>query len=123
MMSKNTLAYQRPQAAVLAARLAETRRFIQVVAGPRQVGKSTLVQQATETLPLPAPQAPALPLFGAGAVLHQDAGPTARCRQQHHTGTAAFAQAFKPQRSLLVGGDGIALEDFLLQPVRHWVQA
>jgi len=40
-----------------------------------------------------------------------------------HSGTAAFAQAFKPQRSLLVGGDGIALEDFLLQPVRHWVQA
>jgi len=38
---------------VLAARLVEPRRFIQVVAGPRQVGKSTLVQQATETLPLP----------------------------------------------------------------------
>jgi len=40
-----------------------------------------------------------------------------------HAGTAAFAQAFKPQRSLLVGGDGIALEDFLLQPVEHWVKA
>lgn len=40
-----------------------------------------------------------------------------------HAGTAAFAQAFKPQRSLLVGGDGIALEDFLLQPVGHWVKA
>jgi hypothetical protein len=38
-----------------------------------------------------------------------------------HAGTAAFAQAFKPQRSLLVGGDGIALEDFLMQPVAHWV--
>lgn len=45
--------YQRPQAAVLAARLAEPRRFIQVVAGPRQVGKSTLVQQATQGLALP----------------------------------------------------------------------
>ena len=53
MLSKKTLPYQRPQTAVLAARLAEPRRFIQVVAGPRQVGKSTLVQQATETLPLP----------------------------------------------------------------------
>ena len=31
-----------------------------------------------------------------------------------HPGTATFAQAFKPQRTLLVGGDGIALEDFLL---------
>jgi hypothetical protein len=33
----------------------------------------------------------------------------------------AFAQDFKPQRSLLVGGDGIAMEDFLMQPVGHWV--
>lgn len=40
-----------------------------------------------------------------------------------HAGTTAFAQAFKPQRSLLVGGDGIALEDFLIQPVSHWVKA
>ena len=42
---------------------------------------------------------------------------------QAHAGTAAFAQAFKPQRSLLVGGDGIALKDFLMQPVAHWVAA
>ncbi len=40
--------FQRPQARLLAARLAEPRRFIQVVAGPRQVGKSTLVQQVAE---------------------------------------------------------------------------
>ncbi len=38
-----------------------------------------------------------------------------------HSGTAAFAQAFKPQRCLLVGGDGIALEDFLSHPVQHWI--
>ncbi len=36
--------YQRSQAAILARRLAEPRRFIQAVAGPRQVGKTTLVQ-------------------------------------------------------------------------------
>lgn len=36
-----------------------------------------------------------------------------------HAGTAAFVKAFKPQRALLVGGDGIALEDFLAQPVGH----
>lgn len=40
---------------------------------------------------------------------------------QAHAGTAAFAQAFKPQRSLLVGGDGLAVEEFLLRPVAHWV--
>lgn len=37
--------FQRDSAAVLTARLGEPRRFLQVVAGPRQVGKTTLVQQ------------------------------------------------------------------------------
>ena len=41
--------YTRPQANELARRLAEPRRFIQVVAGPRQVGKTTLVQQVLGT--------------------------------------------------------------------------
>lgn len=41
--------YTRPQAAELARRLAEPRRFIQAVAGPRQVGKSTLVGQVLES--------------------------------------------------------------------------
>ena len=45
--------FRRPQAAVLAERLAEPRRFLHVVAGPRQVGKSTLVQQVTDDLSLP----------------------------------------------------------------------
>ena len=40
--------YQRPQFQTLISRLAEPRRFIQVVAGPRQVGKTTLVQQVCE---------------------------------------------------------------------------
>lgn len=52
-MSKKKTDYQRPQGAVLAERLAEPRRFVQVVAGPRQVGKSTLVQQVTGELSLP----------------------------------------------------------------------
>ena len=52
-MSKKPDAYRRPQAAGLAARLAEPRRFLQIVAGPRQVGKSTLVGQVTEGLGVP----------------------------------------------------------------------
>jgi predicted AAA+ superfamily ATPase len=52
-MSKKKAEFQRPQAAVLAERLAEPRRFVQVVAGPRQVGKSTLVQQVTAELDVP----------------------------------------------------------------------
>ena len=52
-MSKTSTDYRRPQGAVLAGRLAEPRRFLQVVAGPRQVGKSTLVQQVTGDLGYP----------------------------------------------------------------------
>jgi len=51
--------FQRPQAAVLAARLAEPRRHIQVVAGPRQVGKTTLVQQVVEAAGVPVRNASA----------------------------------------------------------------
>jgi predicted AAA+ superfamily ATPase len=36
-------------------------------------------------------------------------------------GVAAFAKAFQPQRTLLVGGDGIALDEFLGRPVSHWI--
>ncbi len=38
-------------------------------------------------------------------------------------GLAAFNEAFKPRRTLLVGGDGIPLEEFLSQPVTEWLQA
>lgn len=51
-MSKRPSDFQRPQGTVLAERLAEPRRFLHVVAGPRQVGKSTLVQQVTGGLGL-----------------------------------------------------------------------
>jgi len=37
-------------------------------------------------------------------------------------GLAAFAAAFKPKRTLLVGADGIALEEFLTKPVEHWLR-
>jgi uncharacterized protein len=53
MQSKQPLPYMRPQAAVLAGRLAEPRRFMQVVAGPRQVGKTTLVRQVVQSAGLP----------------------------------------------------------------------
>ena len=47
------MTYQRPQSDVLARRLKEPRRFIQLVAGPRQVGKTTLVQQVVEAAKMP----------------------------------------------------------------------
>ena len=45
--------FVRAQAGILRRRLAEPRRFIQVVAGPRQVGKTTLVQHVVGRLGLP----------------------------------------------------------------------
>lgn len=38
--------YTRPQLVVLTKRLTESRRFIEVLSGPRQVGKTTLARQA-----------------------------------------------------------------------------
>lgn len=46
--------FERGQAKVLATRLAEPRRFMQVVSGPRQVGKTTLVGQVLSRLDLPS---------------------------------------------------------------------
>ncbi len=43
----------RPQLNILQERLAEPRRFIQVLAGPRQTGKTTLITQLTQQLVVP----------------------------------------------------------------------
>jgi uncharacterized protein len=45
--------FRRAQTEALAARLTEPRRFLQVVAGPRQVGKTTLVEQVLADLDAP----------------------------------------------------------------------
>jgi predicted AAA+ superfamily ATPase len=45
--------FKRQQATVLQSRMAEPRRFIQVIAGARQVGKSTMVKQVTQQLTIP----------------------------------------------------------------------
>ena len=42
--------------------------------------------------------------------------------RQAFPGMEAFASAFRPNRQLLVGGDGIPLEEFLTRPVEHWVR-
>ena len=45
--------YKRAQLDELAARLAEPRRMIQVICGPRQVGKSTMVKQLLQETAIP----------------------------------------------------------------------
>src|SRR5262245_49610611 len=53
-MSHREKRFVRSQAATLEARLGEPRRFMQVLAGPRQVGKTTLVEQVLDRLDVPA---------------------------------------------------------------------
>lgn len=55
MVSNHALpVYRRSAFGVLQARLEQPRRFIQVVSGPRQVGKTTLVRQVCESLSVEA---------------------------------------------------------------------
>lgn len=44
-------------------------------------------------------------------------------RRETPAGMDGFADSFKGVRRLLVGGDGITLEEFLAKPVEHWVRA
>ena len=44
---------QRAEINELTARLKEPRKFIQVIVGPRQVGKTTMVSQAMEQIDIP----------------------------------------------------------------------
>lgn len=40
---------------------------------------------------------------------------------QYHAGAQAFLKEFHADRTLLVGGDGVALQEFLRKPVLHWI--
>jgi predicted AAA+ superfamily ATPase len=119
--------FQRPQAAVLAQHLAEPRHHLHVVAGPRQVESAVGAHLAN------AAAAGECELYywrernqevdfvvKAGRRLAAIEVKSGRAPQAHR-GTAAFAAAFKTQRNLLVGGDGIELGEFLSRPVSHWV--
>lgn len=52
-MSNSKIPFPREQAGLLSKRLEEPRRFLQVVTGSRQAGKTTLVNQVTQDQPLP----------------------------------------------------------------------
>jgi len=45
--------YSRSQFSLLKSRIEESRRFIQVIVGPRQIGKTTLVKQVLEEITIP----------------------------------------------------------------------
>lgn len=94
--------YERPHAAVLESRLAEPRRFIQVVAGPRQVGKTTMVQQVIGRLDVPVRYASA-------------DEPTLRDRQW-------IAQQWEAARLEAADGDGVLVIDEV-QKVVGWSES
>ncbi len=78
------MSYRRPAFKVLSGRLAEPRRFIHVVTGPRQVGKTTLVQQACDSAGLPVQFASAdePTLRGAEWIAQQWEIARLRCNEQ-----------------------------------------
>lgn len=78
----------RPHANILVERLREPRRFVQVVAGPRQVGKTTLVRQVLETLALPCRYSSAdePTLYGRGWIAEQWDAARAACREAGRAG-------------------------------------
>lgn len=43
-------------------------------------------------------------------------------RKESLPGMEAFSKQFKAKRKLLIGGPGIPLEEFLLQPAEHWLE-
>ena len=106
-MSNPREVFQRPRGAELARRLAEPRRFIQVLAGARQVGKTTLVQQVDF-------------IVCDGHAITAIEVKSGRARRSR-PGLASFAAKFQPARKLLVGGDGIPVEEFLTGPITHWI--
>ena len=169
--------YRRPAFDALLARAREPRRFMQVLAGPRQVGKTTLARQVNGAIDLPAHYASAdeptlqdaawtraqgearrdRELWGrlvesavgahlvntgeverlevsywrergrevdfvvrAGKALVAIEVKSGR-RRDALPGTTAFLQAYPSARPLLVGAEGIDLEEFLSRPAASWV--
>lgn len=79
--------YQRPIFQTITDRVTEPRRFIQVLAGPRQVGKTTLVTQVMRQLPFPSHYATTDGVVTNGDVWIREQWNVARVRQQQHPTT------------------------------------
>lgn len=146
-MSSSAVVFKRRQTGILAARLAERRRFMQIVAGARQSARPPRFDRCWMRSPYAVYL---LPLKYAGKLVRQrgsspklqvlntalmtwppvanakrsiGANATMRSISWSVPGLGAFAQAFNPTRTLLVGGDGVPVEEFLTQPVEYWLQA
>lgn len=97
--------YKRAEYQIITSRLEEPRRFIQVVMGPRQIGKSTVVKQVLKDLDIP------YQMFSADNV------PT--------TNSAWVANCWAATRSLKEskGYDDIVLVIDEIQKITNWSEA
>ncbi|MBM3183835.1 MAG: hypothetical protein FJZ64_00835 [Chlamydiae bacterium] len=68
---------------------------MQVLLGPRQVGKTTLVLQAIEVK---------------------------SNREVFHSGIDPFSLQYKPTKTILVGNRGMSLTDFFELPLNHLIE-
>jgi len=82
--------FERPQLAILKKRMEEPRRFIQVITGPRQVGKTTLVRQFKDYATLPVHYASADEGFATGQVWIDQQWEAARLQLQQSGGSSAI---------------------------------
>jgi uncharacterized protein len=82
-LSKNIKMFQRPYFQLLASRLEEPRGVIQVIAGPRQVGKTTLVGQLLSASNTPSHFVSADGTVNASTAWMEQQWETARIKLRH----------------------------------------
>ncbi|NQV01527.1 MAG: ATP-binding protein [Bacteroidia bacterium] len=76
--------FQRSLFQIVRKRIVEPRRFIQVVSGPRQVGKTTLVNQVLTSLPFPGHYSSSDGLLPMGTTWIREQWEVARLKQRQH---------------------------------------
>lgn len=80
--------YKRPHFTIIEKRLQEPRRFIQVITGPRQVGKTTLIQQVLKDTEIPHHFASADETYADDPVWLEQQWEVARLRKQQRESDA-----------------------------------
>ncbi|MBL7111890.1 MAG: hypothetical protein ISS19_08115 [Bacteroidales bacterium] len=83
--------FQRSLFQLVRKRMNEPRRFIQVLSGPRQVGKTTLVNQVLRSLSYPGHYASADGLISMGTTWIREQWEVARAKQNQQR---SFAEPF-----------------------------
>ena len=108
--------YKRAEYQVIKRRLEEPRKFIQVVMGPRQVGKSTVVKQVLQDLDVP------FLLYSAYNVPASNSAWVSEVKsnaEKSTKGLDVFRERFKPSSAFIVGEGGIHAEDFLTMDLKR----